>query len=324
MSLAHSNWRYVGSQAFSVSSVAGVMDALHTLGTKNQYANATTRTVGSGSAGTWTKVQVAGTTECVYVTPVTSPLSHRIMFGGTSYTPTPSPTMRTPDSYAANTLMVNVVKNAGAFASWNAAAPFTSGENFGFWKLWPTTAGAGNVYLWESKDSVAVLINTSSGTTYGCIAGAIIDSESSDTTVDSESDGALYGIVTSGSTVISTSFWTGQGQFSAVFLGHSGSDSQSHAGVFSPASSTVINISPTQQFITSPSSTGLKTRSGRFARTAIIMRSASPDNYIGRLREIYAYSDAQAPAVQSDGASTIGYVFAGSTTSMVDSILLEH
>lgn len=325
MSLPHSNWRYVGVQSFSVSSVAVVLDALHTLGTRSTYADSTARTAGSGSAGTWTRVQISGTTECVNVTPATTTLNHRITFAGTSYTPSPSPTMRSPDNYAANTLMVSIAKNAGAFASWNTSIPFTTGENFGFWKVWPNSAGAGNVYLWESKDSVAVLISNSSGSMYGCIAGAIIDAESGDTTTDSESDERVYGIITNGSSsVINTSFWSSFDGFSNGFLGHRNSDGNNHSGVFAPGSSNVITLNPAMSFQTSPSATGLKTRSGRFARIAVIMRSSSPDNYIGRLREVFAFSDAQAPARQSDGATTIGYIFGSSNSTFADSIMLEH
>jgi hypothetical protein len=324
VSLQHSNWRYVGVQTFSVSSIAVVMDALHTLGTSSTYADSTSRTAGSGSAGTWTKVQIGGTTEAVYVTPATAPLNHRITFAGTSYTPSPSPTMQTPDTYAANTLMVNLTKNAGSFATWNAAAPFTSGQTFGYWRLWPNTAGVGSVYLWESRDSVAVLISTAAGAVYGCIAGAIIDPESGDTTTDAESDGGVYGIITSGASVISTTFWTAPSSGFSGFLGHSASNGAAHAGVFSPGSGSVLTVNPALSFGLSPSATGLKTRSGQFARLAVIMRATSPDNYIGRLREIYAYSDAQSPAKQSNGATTIGYVFGSSTANFADSILLEH
>jgi hypothetical protein len=323
VSLTHANWRYVGSQSFSVASLAAVMDALHTLATASQYADSSSRTQGSGSAGTWSRVQVSGSTECLHVTPATSAINHRILIAGASYTPSPSPVMCSPDNYSANTLNVGLVKNAGSFVSWNATDPFTSGQNFGYWKLWPTSAGSGNVYLWESKDSIAIAISNSSGSaTYGCIAGAILDPESDDTTTDAESDGAMYGIITSGGSSISSSFWGGG--FGAAFLAHSASNQTPHAGVFSPGSASILTMSPTMTFPTSPTSTGLKTRSGRFARIAITMRSSSPDNLLGRLREVYAFCDGQTPARLTSGGNTIGYIYSGSTTSQVDSILLEH
>jgi hypothetical protein len=45
---------------------------------------------------------------------------------------------------------------------------------------------------------------------------------------------------------------------------------------------------------------------------------------LGRFREAYAYSDAQLPARQTDGANVIGYAYCGSSVAQVDSLLLEH
>ena len=67
--------------------------------------------------------------------------------------------MASPDSAATNTLMCNVVKNAGAFDAWNAAAPFTSGDAFGYWRCWPTSAGTGTVWLYEGTEAVAVFVS---------------------------------------------------------------------------------------------------------------------------------------------------------------------
>jgi hypothetical protein len=319
VSLPHTNWRYVGSSAFTTASLPVVMDAIYSLGTATTYQDSTARTPGSGSAGTWTKVQVSSVTECVYVTPAEAGIDHRIMIGGATYTPNPSPTMGPNTSYSANTLMANVVKNAGTFDKWNSDAPFTTGETFGWWDIWNTSVGTGTVYLWESKDCIAVLIANSAGNSmYGFFGGAIIDPESSDTTVDSESDGKVYGQITSGTSAISGQFHS-QGDF----LDHQQFGSR-RAGVFSPGSGSVLQISRVMRFQSDVSTTGMKNRSGSFSRAAIIMRSNSPDNCLGRLRDIYAFTDSQVPAKQTDGGSTIGYIYGASASSFADCVLLEH
>lgn len=322
MSLAHMAWRYVGTRTFAVASMASLMDELHTLGTSSTYADGSARTAGSGSAGTWTKVQVSNVTEALYVAPPVNALTSRIMIGGATYTPSPSPTMHSPETYTASNLMVNIVKNAGAFTTWNSSTPFTTGQVFGWGKWWTTANGSGNVYLWEGKEAIAVMAtNSAGGSAYGFMAGAIIDPESSDTTTDGETDGRVYGVVRSGTTAIADTFLTGG---SSNFLFAAGTNNNHFAGFFSPGSASIIRMSPALQFGTAPTATSLKTRSGRFARLAITYRATSPDNFVGRLREVYAYSDAQLPARQTDGTNTIGYAFCPSSVSQVDSLLLEH
>jgi hypothetical protein len=320
VSLPHTNWRYVGSSAFTTASLSVVMDAIHSLGTATTYHDNTARTPGSGSAGTWTKVQVSNVTECVYVTPAEAGINHRIMIGGATYTPNPSPTMGVNHTYTANQLYANLVKDAGSFSSWNGSSPFTSGSTMGWWSFWQTSSGTGSVYLWESKDCVAVLVSNSTGSQmFGFIGGAIVDPESDDTTTDAESDGKLYGLITSGVNQIATAFLSSGG-----FIDHSTSSGIQKSGVFTPGSGTVLVMNSMTRFASAVSTTGMKTRSGRFARSAIVMRSSSPDNCLGRLRDIYAFTDLQVPAKQTDGGSTIGYIYGASASSFADCVLLEH
>lgn len=320
MSLAHTNWRYVGSSIFSTASLPAVMNAIFDLGAAATYHDGSARTVGTGSAGTWTKVQVNSVTESVYVTPAAATLGSRIMIGGATYTPNPSPTMGANQSFSANQLYANVVKNAGSFNSWNAASPFTTGQAIGWWSFWQTSIGTGTVYLWESRDCVAVLVSNLSGSAmYGFIGGAIIDPESDDTTIDAETDGKVHGLITSGVNQISTTFLSSGG-----FLDHSTSSGSNKSGVFSPGGDTVLTMNVMARFAAAVSVTGMKSRSGRFARGAIMMRSSSPDNCLGRLRDIYSFSDSQVPARQTDGGTAVGYVYGAAASSISDCILLEH
>lgn len=324
MSVEHHNYRYVGSQSFTSATVAAVLDALYTLGTRTTYANGSARTEGSGSAWTYTgnRYQNAGTTEALYPAPPTSTLGGRILLAGAASLPVPNPTMASPDSAATNILMGNVIKNAGAFASWNAAAPFTSGQVFGYWRIWPTTAGTGSVHLWEGKDAMKIAITAGTGA-YGWIGLAIGDPDSTDAS-DAESDGKVYGQITSGSAfAINPAF----GSTIDQWLGHSGSASQPHAGIFTPGASAVLTVAPRGRHDTAMTTTGLKSRSGKWARSPIDYRytAAAPnDGFAFRLRDILWFSDSQIGRVHSSGGTTIGYVAGASATSDADAILLEH
>lgn len=324
MSLAHCNWRYVGSQGFGAATVAAALDAFYTLGTATAYADGTTRTPGSGSAGTWSRYQNSGTTQALYLTPAESGLNHRILLAGAASTPSPTPTMASPDSYSNETLMVNLVKNAGVFNAWNASSPFTSGSTFGYWKVWPVSAGTGTAYLWESKDSIAAFLTNAVGDNmWGCLVGALIDPETSDTTNDAESDGKLYGIISSGTaTAIPATFFTTGFNSGAAFMSYFGSNGYPHAGFFTPGASTIMLAYMTTLLSSDPTPTSLKTRSGRFGRMGITMRSDT--NLLGRLREAYYFSDAITGTKLTNGGSTVGYLVGARANAAADALFLEH
>jgi hypothetical protein len=329
MSLEHINWRYVGSQSFASATVAAVHDATYTLGIKTTYANGATRTEGTGSAWTFTgnRYQNTGTTEALYPAPPTSTLNGRILLAGAATLPSPNPTMASPDAAAANILLANVVKNAGAFATWNAASPMTSGQTFGYWRVWPTSAGTGSVYLYEGKDALLVVVSAGAAA-YAWIGGAIGDPET-DSTSDGESDGKVYGQAVSGTNAVWLANWFGatSATTSGFPLVHATGASQTHIGVFTPGGSTILTATSLTGGLVAMTTTGLKTRSGRWARAPLLYRytAAAPnDGFAFRLREVFAFSDETMGRTQTNGATTIGYVAGPSATTNQDALLLEH
>lgn len=323
MSLAPLAWRYVGAQAFAAATVASALDALYTLGTATTYADTTARTPGAGSAWTWSRYQNVGVTEACHATPPTDTLGLRVILAGAAVAPVPVQTMAVPDVAAAGTLHTNVVKNAGAFASWNAAAPFTSGQAFGYWRFWASASGVGTVRLYEGTEAVLVLIDTAAGNIYGVFLGAILDSESPDVVSDSESDGKLYGMITTGPTVfIGSSMNT-----AAAFLDHSVTASQNHAGIFTPGGSALLTMTRRAPANAALTTTSLKTRSGRYVRAPYDYRStaAAPNDVsLGRLREISMFADGKTGTKLTSGATTIGYLVSGSTSADQDAVILAH
>lgn len=294
MSLSALTWKYIGSQSFASATVAAVLDSAFTLGTKTTYADGSTRTEGSGSAWTWTarRYQNAGTTEACYPLAPTNTLNLRHILAGAASLPSPNPTMASPDSAAANVLMANVVKNGGAFNAWNNAAPFTSGDVFGYWRVWPTSAGTGTVKLWESEEGLWLTVSTSTGTTYH-LCFYTLDPESSSTT-DGETDGKLYGMAVSGSAQVALGT-SNSGTSAGAMFGNGALSGNQHNGIFLPGSATIQTIAPTTSFRAGLSTTATKTRSGSYARLPISMRSAAGapnDVWIGRAREIFYFTQA--------------------------------
>ena len=323
MSLSPLAWRYVGAQSFASATVAAALDALFTLGGAVTYDDATTRTPGSGSAWTWSRYQNVGVTEACYATPPTDTLGLRVILAGVAVAPVPVQTMASPDVAAAGTMHTNIIKNAGSFSSWNGASPFTSGQTFGYWRFWASSSGAGTVRLYEGTEAVLVLISTGGGNIYAVILGALLDSESPDTTLDAESDGKLYGMITTGPTnVIGSSMNT-----AAAFLDHSVTNSQNHAGIFTPGGSALLPMNRRAPANAALSTTSLKTRSGRYVRAPYDYRStaAAPNDVsLGRLREITMFADGKTGTRLVSGATTIGYLVSGSTSADQDAIFLAH
>ena len=323
MSLAALNWRYVGSAGFASATVAAVLDAIHGLGLAVTYADATTRTPGSGSAWTWSRYQALGVTEAAHAVPPLSTLTQKIILAGRATAATPP--MASPDTWFANTLLASVVKNAGSYLAWDNANPFTSGQFFGYWRAWGTPLGVGSVFLYESQEAVMIVVSTAVGAVYPILLGAWCDPESPDVVLDAESDGKLYGSMVVGSLSggLSTTWWS-QPNTNSLWISDI-SASEAHCGVFTPGAGSIIAAERLVSPLSPLSATGMQTRSGRFGRAAVGLRMANaPTALLGRLREIYMFSDAQTPSKQTHAGNTIGYVVSGSTAAQADAILLGH
>jgi hypothetical protein len=324
MSLAALNWKYVGASAFVSATVAGMLDALYTIGTATTYADGTTRTEGSGSAWTFTgkRYQNAGVTEAVYPVPPTNTLNINAIFAGQAGGGVKTPTMASPDTSATAIVMASINKNSGAFSSWDSATPFTSGAFFGYWRMWPASAGTGSVYLWESQEALVVGVSAGTGM-YLIMIGAFLDPESTDTVNDAESDGKLYGLMTTGTGALAAGTYLSS-LSTATWTGHSGTNGNCHFGVFTPNNSTLLIVQSLSSLNVATTTT-YKSRSGKIARFAIAVRAtaASPnDTFIGRLREVFGTIRVQTPLKFANGGTTIGYAVSTSTTSVGDALLL--
>lgn len=318
MSATAFNWQYVGSQSFVAATVAAAYDALYALGTAVTYADGSTRTPGSGNAWTWSRLQVLGVTEAVYAAPPSGSLGQRVIFAGSASAKTP--TMISPDTWATNTGLVSLIKNAGAFNAWDNAAPFTSGEFPGYARCWSTAAGTGTVYLWEADGAVMVSFNG----TYLILAGAIIDPGSTDG-LDAESDGLRYGFFVSGAASACDTSWQSNSS-NSTFLRHANANGACHGYVLDPGSATVTVVQALTSSRVAMTTTGLKTRSGAWQRVPLAVRSsgAAPNDYlIGRLREVFLFADSQTPRSLSVASVVQGWVVAASASADSDAMLLQ-
>lgn len=275
MSLATLNWKKTAPVNVAASTVAGALDALYSCLTKTTYEDGSARSAGSGSAWTAGRYQIGGpVTEAVYCTPPTGAIAHRLIFAGSTTAKTP--TMASPDTWTTNCVLAGLAKNAGTFNAWDNAAPFTSGQFYGYWRAVATGAGTfSRVWIIESQEALFVVIELTTGLCYPILGGAYLDPESS-TSGACESDGARYGLATPSTAWTSNSFQSGTSWFS-----HSASNAQYHHMVADVGAVATFTTAKLGTLLASNSGTAFKNQAGEAAvLPAVIMGfSGTPNDF---------------------------------------------
>jgi len=316
-------WKYIGNTTFT-NQVSSWLDAVFTLGTKGTYYDGSTRTPGSASAGTYSRFQNNGVTEAVYATPATDTLNLRYIWAGKSTSATP--TMTTPDVFANNHAFCSINKNSGSYNAWDDPAPFTSGQFFGYWNAgFKGAAGSGTLYMWECETAV-YFASAATGTRHGCL-GAWVNPGSTEA-ADAESDGKLYGVMTTGSQGGLQNLWSTNktGTVASWFINNT-SSTRSHTGIFEPGTGTVKTAYINSALAVSNSAMTQVLPSGKYAVLADsipLISSGNPQNLLGVLDSMSPFSNAMLGQVLADsGASKdVGYVVGEFTGSAGEAALL--
>jgi len=273
----------------AATTLAAVLDAIHTAGTAATYYDGAARTPGSGSAWTWGRYQDTGVTQSVYATPPSGPsgsLNNRVIYSGATVVKTP--TMLAPDVWQTNKLLMGCVKNAGAFSAWDSATPFTVGQFSGYWGVGPANLSSTailNVYLIESQETVWIALEIAGNTCYVCGNGALWDPGTTFglSPLSSEADGRRYGMTTSNTTLPEVTWY--QSNYGNTFLNHGGASSDNHTGVMDVGSSSVT-VAGRSAFRTFPSFGGWGYDLDMEPVLIPIYHFSEGRNYfVGRLRE---------------------------------------
>ena len=163
-------------------------------------------------------------------------ISPVVIFAGRTLPGTP--TTLTPDTTAASVPLVGVNKNGGAYNSWDAALPMTSGQFSGYWRAGSTGSNAVATILrcFVSQETIFVQVIQTATIQSWVYAGALLQPYTNDTSLACETDGRLYGMVTPGSAgAVSLSWLT----TNSAYFSHSTTANATHAGVFQPNSATM-------------------------------------------------------------------------------------
>jgi len=316
MSLITLHFKKIAPVAVAAATMDGVLDTIYTALGAATYYDASARTPGTGSAWTVSRYQSDGVTEAVYASPPAEyGLAQRVILAGCASAK--SPTMRTPDTWATNNLLMGINKNSGAYNAWDDALPFTSGQWFGYWKLATAVDTAAYVHIIESEEILVVGIETTSGTLYCGIAGALIDAYSTNA-LDCESDGRLYGMITSG-VVLPASIL----HLTTKFLDHYNSNTGAHAGVFIPGTANIYICVRSLIYGTTAGANSLILSSGAPVTLPIFYSGYSSKQFYGLLREIMYCPISRTGRRLAQSGADKGYVLGSSSNSDHDCILFE-
>ena len=323
MSLPVLNWKALPLVTLTSGTIDAVIKGIYDAFTSSIYIDGSPRVTGSASAWTFAQELSGSTIEAVWGIAPTGSLNQRVILAGSSRLSL-TPQLASPDiTYAPATLYTSVAKNASTFTTWNGAAPFSSGSFFGYWKTWVTSSGTPQIVrCLESQEAIAVFIqNTTANNVYGSIAGAILDPESTDTAIDSETDNRLYGIVTTGTSIMAIS--NVDVGTSANMFAHGSAANNNHMGIFTPATGSIKTVEKNTR-LGSITIEELTSRSGRLVKMPIITKfTASPFNFAGRLREIWMFRDAIIGNTVTNGATVNGYIVGNNTISTADCVLFS-
>jgi hypothetical protein len=317
MPLPTLNWKYVGAQVLTSGTALATNKAVYQLGTATKYADGSTRTPGTGSAWTWLP-QLSGSDVVATfgAAPTVTPVGMRFIIAGDGATLPAS--MLGPDTSLAATGYVGMNRGAGAYTTWTAVQPFTTGFS-GYWRGFGgayTTAG-NTMYMYESQEACCLLLVNGSGSVQIVLLGAMFDPL---TATNVESDGRLYFIQTPGYAQTLAAGWLSASNSAGGAWGnHSVTANQSHCAYFNPGLTTVTTA--TRGMLMSNPTPGLSFN-GDIIRVPFFAVNAA-GAFVGQARSASIVRDFNAAAVVQMGATVQGYTNSAATTATNDTVLLE-
>jgi hypothetical protein len=244
--------------------------------------------------------------------------------------------MKDASTLSGTDIGVTCAKNAASqsFTQWTSLYPFGSASySLGYtsWCRQPSSFSKNaTITIYESKEAIAITnCDINDDGVYAAIAGAIIDPEQNVTGSDAELDGRLYGVIASAATVSGTTgitsiFWTDDGVQSLGFLRQNSVASRSKFMTFVPqVNSTGSAVDATKYTTTSGVYTTL---SGKLADAPVYCTTQGTFTFLGRLRDMTVTKDLPSNMVVKDSASgsIFGYTLGSSEQSSNDTLLFKY
>jgi len=309
----------------SGTAIENFLDAIYSaLSAANDYRGTAKP---ASHAWTFTRRQVSSVTNAITceAPAALSLISPVVIFAGRTLPGTP--TTLTPDTTAASVPLVGVNKNGGAYNSWDAALPMTSGQFSGYWRAGSTGSNATATVLrcFVSQETIFVQVIQTATIQSWVYAGGILQPYTNDTSLACETDGRLYGMVTPGSASGVSASWL---TTNSAFFSHSTAANANHAVVFQPNSSTMYACG-TRTLYTSGGGAVAETQDGSGAYIGDIMdfgrNTASGQNAgtrLGTLRGVYRAGSVQSGRYLRSGATDLYHYVSTDTANPSNGLML--
>lgn len=316
MALPTLNWRYCAPVTLGANTTVGILDALYTAGTAATYNDGTARTPGTGSAWTWNRDTGGGSNVASYGTPPVNALGMQYIVAGATVLPGSGPTMITlgGDTNAINRLNIGMNKNAGAYAGWNLAAPFTSGTFSGYANVSPatTTVTYATLHYWESQEGFVAQLFTAAGTQGYAFGGGAFLNPLTTGGSNAESDGRVYSITSTGSATFMSTSWISGLANNGPFRGSSVA-SDTRFWQFIPGTGALVQP---RRISTGISTTTFISPGGEFPSVPQFhFANNVTGEYLGCLREVAMTRAARTGQRWSNGPATVGYILSAQSAA---------
>lgn len=256
-------WKFIGSQTFAPDNASGVpngLAGLYTLLSSTTYYDGSARTPGSGQAWSVNREGTGASTVAIWGAPPSgSPIAAsnlRYIIGGYNGV---APASLLRDAWVSNAYWTSMARDAGAYTTWTAANPFTTGIFCGY--VQATAAASTYVFqrwlAWEcSEGLILVLQRDGSGAAGNANAfswGALIEPTAVDEGI-AESNGRIYSFSASSLTPTATNNNT-VGAIDGWLRQHNGSSQDNYhyvmpPGTFTPSGSTMRQASARMNYAT--------------------------------------------------------------------------
>jgi len=238
-----------------------------------------------------------------------------------------TPTMLAPDSAFNSICLIGVNKNGGAYNSWDAALPMTSGQWSGYYRgvYSALNATATIVRCYVSQETIFIQCIGSATVQGWMYAGGILQPYTNDTSLACETDGRLYGMTVSGGTSsVSTSWLT----TTSTMFSHQTTASQVHSAVFQPNTANMYACG-TRTVYNSGGGAVAETQDGSGAYIGDIMdfgrNTATGQNAgtrLGTLRGVYRAGSVQSGRYLRSGATDLYHYVSTDTANPSNGLML--
>ncbi len=223
-----------------------------------------------------------------------------------------------PDT-SVNGIWCGIAPDGGTLGTWNTATPYGASRWSMYWACAPN-ALIESVYILESDESIYIgFRDDSNDNLYGVFIGALWEGLDAACV---EGDDRIYGMITSGNTQIINDYLNNGNEF----FSHSPSNKAPHAGLFRPNNTSSWATAERQGRSLIDTKGHLTTISGTLINLPIYHQvEASPQFFVGRLRQVYVTKQGTNRTVLADGVpATKGYLVTGDNVTAYDAVLFAN